>query len=302
MRPKVLACTLLLLTATLVAIASAGTSQPGLPTIIVDVEDMDDVETDPVEYNHVHATATVTVENFLLGAMVNINATTDNFWLVTVTPNKFTLAQGSGNRVENIDVDIRVPPKASADIPVTLTVYANATAAVSGLEYEDDDHTTITVEHYYGLRVTTNGTLSAEQGRNYTHRMRVTNTGNGKDNFTVTLTNQATLLSKGMEFEFVADAYDVGADRTHSVVIQVTMAEDAAIGTEEALFSVASQGDPSQTVTYRLTITVREGTSTNGGNGGDGDGDDEDSPGFAAIGSILAVALLAALLLARRPR
>jgi hypothetical protein len=179
MRLTVLACTLMLMLAILATLVPVGTAQPGLPEIIVDVEDVGNVVTDPVDFNHVSAKATVTIENFLLGATVKVNATTDNFWLVTVSPEEITVDQGSSSRVENINVDIRVPPGASADLPVQLTVYANATSSVGGLVYEDEDVTDINVRQYYGVRVSTNGT-SALEHRTHSVVVRVRTTDNAE--------------------------------------------------------------------------------------------------------------------------
>jgi hypothetical protein len=294
----------MLMLAILATLVPVGTAQPGLPEIIVDVEDVGNVVTDPVDFNHVSAKATVTIENFLLGATVKVNATTDNFWLVTVSPEEITVDQGSSSRVENINVDIRVPPGASADLPVQLTVYANATSSVGGLVYEDEDVTDINVRQYYGVRVSTNGTSALEQGKNVTHRMRMTNTGNGKDNFTVTLNNDATLKARGLELEFEGEVFDVGADRTHSVVVRVRTTDNAEVGTVEAVFSIISDGDATKSVTYRLTITVRVGTGENGGNNGNGNGNDDDGgiPGFVTIAALVALMVIASILVITRTR
>ena len=107
----------------------SGLGAPGLPTLTVTIGDVDDVETDPVEFTHVTVTGTVTVENFFTGVTVNIDAITDNYWLVTVSPETIDVEQGTGERTVTINMDIRVPSGASAERPVILTLYANATNA-----------------------------------------------------------------------------------------------------------------------------------------------------------------------------
>lgn len=289
-KPLSLALALLLL-AMVFAVPSASVGQPGLPSLQVELEPVGEVNTDPVEFKHVHTTATVSIHNFPLGVTVNVNATTDNYWLVTVDPATITVPQGTPSKEETVDLDIRVPPRASADRVVNLLIYVNATTTI-GLEYGDEDSTNITVRQYYGLQVTTNGTISIEQGKNLTHRMRVTNTGNGKDDLNILLTNEGTLSGAGIDLEFDAKVNEVGQDRTVSVLVSVQAERDANIGTHEALFTITSGGDPSEKATYRLTINVREGTGGNGSNGGSGDGDEEDEANYAVYGGIIIAVLV----------
>jgi hypothetical protein len=281
MRTKVVTLGLVLLMVLLPMAMQSGVAPPGLPSLSVTVEEVSDVDTDPVEYKHVKTTATVTVQNFPLGATVNVNATAET-WVVVVSPKQFTVASGSTSaHEETIDLDIRVPPRASAERPVELRVFANTTTTI-GIEYEDQAFTNITVRQLYGLRLNSNATMSLDQGKNLTARMRITNTGNGIDNYTVSLNNGATLSTKGITIEHDESVHEVGRDRTVSVVIEVEAAADADVGTTEALFSVRSEGDGTKTATWKLTITVREGDANggNGGNGGD-DGDGEEASGLS---------------------
>lgn len=277
----------------------SGVAPPGLPSLSVTVEEVSDVDTDPVEYKHVKTTATVTVQNFPLGATVNVNATAET-WVVDVSPKQFTVASGSTSaHEETIDLDIRVPPRASAERPVELRVFANTTTTI-GIEYEDQAFTNITVRQLYGLRLNSNATMSLDQGKNLTARMRITNTGNGVDNYTVSLNNGATLSTKGITIEHDESVHEVGRDRTVSVVIEVEAADDADLGTTEALFSVRSEGDGTKTSTWKLTITVKEG-DTNGGNGGNGgdNGDGEEASGLSTnvlIGIFIVIVILIGLI------
>jgi hypothetical protein len=292
MSAKGWACALLLTLAVISMGMPTGTAPPGLPTLSVEVENPGEVETDPVEYKHVHTTATVTIENFLLGTTVNVNATTDVFWLVTVSPTTITVAQGETSKTEQVNIDLRVPPKASADRAVNLLVYVNA-SSITGIPYEAEDTANITVEQYYGLQVTANGTTTVEQGKNNTHRMHVRNSGNGKDNLTIALTNEAEITAKGLELEFDEVVNEVGADRTTSTIVRIRAEDDAEVGTVDAMFKVTSQGDASKSVNYRLTITIRKATSTNGGNGdGTTDGEEEGGISLAVISLVVVVALI----------
>ena len=63
MRTKVLTLSLVLLLALLPLAMQSGVAPPGLPELSVTVEDVSDVTSDPVEYVHVHTTATVTIQN-----------------------------------------------------------------------------------------------------------------------------------------------------------------------------------------------------------------------------------------------
>ncbi len=294
MRTKVVTVCLVLLLTLLPLAMQSGVAPPGPPSLAVTVEEVSDVVTDPVDYKHVRTTATVTVQNFLLGATVNVNATAET-WVVDVSPKQFEVPSGSTTaHEETIELDIQVPPRASAERPVELRVFANITTPL-GLEYEDQAFTNITVKQFFGLRLNSNATMSLDQGKNLTARMRITNTGNGLDNYTVSLNNGATLSTKGITIEHDESVHEVGRDRTVSVVIEVQAAADAYIGTTDALFSVRSDGDGSKTATWKLTITVREGD--NGGNGGNGNGDgtgEEDSSlsSNAMIGIALVIIIL----------
>jgi hypothetical protein len=297
------ASALVLLLLVLATVMPSGLVAPGLPTLTVTIEDVDDIETDPVEFTHVTVRGTVTVENFLTGVTVKVNASTDNYWLVTVSPQTITVSQGTGGRTENINMDIRVPPRASAERPVNLILYVNATNAL-GFEYEDDDNVSLRVEQYFGLRSSTDGTSTLEQGKNSTVRMRITNSGNGLDNLTVALTNKAALEDKGVELDFPAEMHEIGQDRIANIMVTVTAAPDAEVGTVEASFKVASKGDPSHSVNYNITINVQKAKDGNGGNG-DEPTDDDDGGFIPAIGSsaaIIALVALGAVLATRRLR
>ncbi len=297
MRAKVLFLATLLLLCLVPLGMPTAPAPPGLPELGVAVEDVGEVESDPVEYNHVLGKATVTVSNFPLGATVKVNATTDSGWMVTVDPTSFEVPQGTTEHTKDISLDIRVPPRASAENPTELRVFCNTTGTI-GWEYFGEGYTNITVKQYYGVRLSSNGTLAVEQGKNQTQNMRITNTGNGMDNYTIQLNNEATLETKGLEVDYSDKVYKVGKDRMVTNLITVTAADDAEIGTTEALFTVRSVGDSSVSATYKLTITVRNGD--NGGNGGNGDNGDEEEDtnrmGMYVAGGILVVILIAMFL------
>ena len=276
-------------------VAPSGAAQ-GLPEITVEVEDVGDVKSDPVEFNHVTVKATITADNFIFGTTVNVNATTNNYWLVTVSTTTIEVPQGNPSHVTtNINVDVRVPPGADAGRPVTLTVFANATGPPPLYNpYEGSDTTEITIEQFYGLRATSNATIAVEQGENTTHRIRVTNTGNGPDNLTVALTNKAAVTNAGVSLGFDEEIFEVGPARTVSILVNVGVDKEATLGDVDAVFRVASKGDPTQSVSYTLTIRVDEGTGGNGGNGGNGNGDDDDG-GLIGFGAIIAVVSIVAI-------
>ena len=282
----------------------SGVAPPGLPSLTVEIGDVDEVESDPVEFTHVSITATVTLENFLAGASVTVNATTDNYWLVTVSPTTFTVDQGTGSLEERINLDIRVPPRASAERSVELKVFANAKNQLS-LEYEDEDIATLTVKHYYGLRSSTNGTATLEQGKNTTVRMRITNTGNGLDNLTIAWTNEAIISAKGITLTCTHKMHEIGPDRIANIVIRVTAASDAEVGTAQADLKITSDGDATKSVNYHITINVQKAKDDNGGNGNgdDTDGDDDGFiPGLGGAAGIVVLVALGAVMASRRLR
>ncbi len=280
------------------AMAPDAAAQPQEITVVV--EDVGEVKSDPVEFNHVNVKATVTARNFFLGTTVHVNASIGNFWMVTVSPESFEVPQGETEVSKDINVDVRVPPGADAGRPAVLTVFANATTTI-GLLYEGSGTTEIEVEQFYGLRATADSTIAVDQGENLTHRIRVTNTGNGADNLTVALNNEATLSGKGVSLEFEDEVFNVGRGRTVSIVVTIDVDEEATLGPVEALFTIKSKGDPTKSVDYNLTVRVEEATSTNGGNGGNGgNGDDDDSPGFAIILAVASIVGVAVLLAGRR--
>jgi hypothetical protein len=295
MRTKVLTLCLVLLMTLLPLAMQSSVAPPGLPALSVTVEEVSDVESDPVEYVHVQTTATVTVENFPLGATVTVNATAET-WVVDVSPTEIEVPSGQTSaHAEIINLNIRVPPRASAERPVELRVVANTTTAL-GFEYEDVAFTNISIKQFYGVRLSSNGTMSLDQGKNLTARMRITNNGNGQDNYTIALNNGATLSSKGLTVTYDESVHEVGRDRTVSVVIQVLASNDADIGNVDALFTVRSVGDGSKSDTWMLSITIKEGENGNGGNGGNGNGgtgEEDDNRGFyIGIGIIVVVLVL----------
>ncbi len=300
MRAKVLTLTLLLLLSLVPLAMPTAPAPPGLTSISVEVDDVGEVETDPVEFNHVLGKATVTVENIPLGGTAIVNASTNSGWMVTVSPSEFDVPQGTTGHAERITLDIRVPAGASAENPVELTVFANITNAL-GIEYFGEGFVNITVEQYYGVRTSANGTMAVEQGKNLTHQIRVTNTGNGMDNFTVQLNNEAPLATKGLELVYDEAVFEAGKDRMVPIKVVVSAADTAVVGTVEALFTVRSKGDTTKSDTYKLTITVRK--STSGGNGGNGDptdGDEETSNrGLYIAGAILVVILVLIIVFVR---
>ncbi len=300
MRAKVLTITLLLLLSLVPMAMPSAPAAPGLPLVTVEVDDVGEVETDPVEYNHVLGKATVTVANIPLGGTCNVNASTNSGWMVSVSPTEFDVPTGTTPREERINMDIRVPAGASAENPIELTVYANITNTL-GIEYFGEGFVNITVEQYYGVRTSANGTMAVEQGKNLTHQIRVTNSGNGMDDFTVQLNNEATLAAKGLELEYDEAAFEAGKDRMIPIKVTVSASDSAEVSTVEALFTVRSKGDNSKSDTYKLTITIRK--STSGGNGGNGDppdGEEETSDrGLYIAGAILVVILVLIIVFVR---
>jgi hypothetical protein len=304
MRTKVLTISLVLLMALLPLAMQSTVAAPGLPALSVTVADIPDVNSDPVEFVHVSATATVTVENFPLGATVNVNATAQT-WVVDVSPTEFTVPSGStSSHVENINLDIRVPPRASAESPILLRFFANTTTTI-GIEYSDEAFTNISVKQFNGLRVNSNATMTVKQDKNLTSRLRITNSGNGLDNYTISLNNIATLTSKGLTINHAESVHEVGRDRTVSETISVVAAADAEIGTVDALFTIRSQGDNTKSASWMLTITVEAGDNGNGGNGGNGNGgnggteDDNPTGLYVGIGLVIIIFVVMFIVFAR---
>ncbi len=259
MRATPLTLILILLLAVLPLAISSSLAEPGLPTLSVTIEPIGEVETDLMEYVQVQATANVSVSNFPLGALVNVTATAGT-WMVTVTPSSFEVPQGSTEHNETVSINIEIPPRASADRDMELRVFANTTTT-QGIEYSDMAFTNISVKQYYGLKLSQNGTMVVHQGSNTTHRMRVSNMGNGIDDYNVTLTNQANITSKGLDVEHDEYIYELDENRVTSVAILVTAATDAETGTVTAYFRVTSVGDTSKSMDYHVTITVVSGNN-----------------------------------------
>ncbi len=300
MRAKVLTLTMLLLLSLVPMAMPTVPAPPGLPSITVEVDDVGEVETDPVDFNHVLGKATITVENLPLGGTVSVNANTNSGWMISVSPTEFDVPQGTSATEERINMDIRVPAGASAEKAIELSLFANVTNAL-GFEYYGEGFVNITVEQYYGVRTSANGTMAVEQGKNLTHTMRVTNSGNGIDNFTVQLNNEATLATKGLELEYDEAAFEAGKDRMVPIKVTVSAADTAEVGSVEALFTVRSKGDNSKSDTYKLIIAIRK--SSSGGNGGNGDppnGEDETgNRGLYIAGGILVVILVLIIVFVR---
>ncbi len=292
----------------LLLLAALPVSQAQGPEVTITVEDPGKVSTDDVNYTHVAITGEVTVDNFLLEAEVHINASTQTTpnWVMSVTPDSFTVDQGLEPTTEPFTIDLRVPPRTSAEGETILTVYANATGP-GGFERNDEKQIPIQVRQFYGVRVDTDRTTSVDQGSETTHRFRVTNTGNGPDNFTVSLTNGAALRAAGLNLSYDENIYELGQDRAYAVLVEISASSEAKV-TEtgqagvDAMFLVVSQGDTAMSAKFTLTLVVRESVPTNGNGGNDDDGDE--NPGFGTSMVLLSLAIVvvvAALGRRRRP-
>lgn len=279
-------------------------SQGVLPHVAVTLTEPAPIAIGAVDYEHVQVEGEVSYGNLPRNTVIDVTATTDNYWCVTISPTKVTVtgsfpASGSFK----VNMDVRVPPRASAERPGVLSVEAIATTPPPlSINTSALASTNIRVKQYYGLRLDTNHTVAVDQGRAVTNRFRVTNNGNGVDNFTIALTNAAEVNAKGLTFHFDAAVLGLGQDRALAVRIDVNATRNATVGTSNAIFRVTSQGDPTQTDVFTLTIIVRENTTPTDGGGDGGDGK-KDSPGPAAMTAMVAlVAVALALVAARRRR
>jgi len=285
------------------AVAPPIESQGLLPHVTVTLTQPAPVAIGPVDYEHVQVEGEVSYGNLPKNTVIDIYATTDNYWNVTVSPTRVTVtASFPASGTFPIAMDVRVPPKAPADRPGVLSVEAVATTPQLSINTTDLKSTDVRVKQYYGLRLDTNHTQAVDQGKAVTNRFRVTNTGNGVDNFTVALTNAAAVSAKGITCQFDGAVMGLGQDRALWVRVDINASRNATVGSTDAVFRVASQGDPAQSDTFTLTIIVRE-SSTDGGGGDDNGTDGEKkSPGLVATAALAALAAVALALSAARRR
>ena len=279
-------------------------SQGYLPHVTVTLTEPAPIVIGPVDYEHVQVEGMVSYGNLPKNTVIDLTATTDNYWNATIAPSQVIVSGSFPNSgSSNFIVDVRVPPKASADRPGVLTVEAIATTPPPlSINTSNLASTNIRVKQYYGLKLDTNHTVAVDQGRAVTNRFRVTNSGNGIDNFTIALTNAAAVSAKGLTLAFESAVMGLGQDRALSVRIDITASKNATVGSSDAAFRVTSQGDPAQTDTFTLTVIVRENTNTDGGGDGNGTDGKKKSPGPAAVTSLAALAAVAIALVAARRR
>ena len=279
-------------------------SQGVLPHVTVTLTEPAPITIGTVDYEHVQVEGVVAYGNLPKNTVIDLAVTTDNYWNVTISPTRVTVtASFPASGSFKVNMDVRVPAKASADRPGVLTVEAIATTPPPlSINTSGMASTNIRVKQYYGLRLDTNHTVADDQARAVTNRFRVTNNGNGNDNFTIALTNAAEVNAKGLTFHFDSAVLGLGQDRAFSVRIDINATRNATVGTSNAVFRVTSQGDPAQTGTFTLTVIVRENTTPdNGGGGGGGDGKKK-SPGPAAMTALVALMAVAFALVATRRR
>jgi len=278
-------------------------SQGVLPHVTVTLTEPAPVAIGPVDYEHVQVEGVVAYGNLPKNTVIDVTAITDNYWNVTVSPTRVTVT-GSFPASGSIplSIDVRVPPKASTDRPGVLSVEAIATTPTLSLNTSNLASTNVRVKQYYGLRLDTNHTAAVDQDKATTNRFRVTNTGNGVDNFTIALTNAAAVNAKGLRCQFDSAVMGLGQDRALMVRVDINASKNATVGSSNAVFIVTSQGDPTQTDTFTLTIIVRESTSTDGGGDGNGTGGKEESPGPASLAALAALVGVAFALVATRRR
>jgi beta propeller repeat protein len=255
MRANALALYLILLLTFFSLVSFSGSAEPALPTLSIIIQPIDEVETDPVEYMPVQTTAIIWLSNFPLGATVNVNATAE-YWEVIVTPSIFKVPQGASEYNETVSIDLSVPPKASAERDVELSVFATATNPI-GFEFYDEAITNVSVKQYYGLSLSPNDSVTVNPEEYIDHTIVLTNTGNGIDNYTVVLTNQDTIASWGLEVYYTESLNELGRAGIKMVGIFIDVSTYAEIGSVNAIFRVISEGDSSKTMDYTLSITVQ---------------------------------------------
>ena len=279
-------------------------SQGYLPHVTVTLTAPAPIAIGPVDYEHVKVEGEVAYGNLPKNTVIDVTATTDNYWNVTITPSRQTItASFPASGSFKVSMDVRVPPKASADRPGVLTVEAIATSPPPlSINVSHLASTNVRVKQYYGLRLDTNHTAAVDQGRATTNRFRVTNTGNGNDNFTIALTNPAEVSAKGLTLQFERAVMGLGQDRALMARVDINASKNATVGTANAVFKVTSQGDPTQTDTFTLTIIVRENTNTDGDGDGNGTDGKKKSPGPAAVTALAAIVAVALALVASRRR
>jgi len=279
-------------------------SQGVLPHVTVTLTEPAPITIGTVDYEHVQVEGVVAYGNLPKNTVIDLAVTTDNYWNVTISPTRVTVtASFPASGSFKVNMDVRVPAKASADRPGVLTVEAIATTPPPlSINTSGMASTNIRVKQYYGLKLETNHTVAVDQARAVTNRFRVFNTGNGNDNFTIALTNGAEVNAKGLTFHFESAVLGLGQDRAFSVRIDINATKNATVGTTSATFRVTSQGDPTQTDTFTLSIIVRENTNPDdGGDGGGGDGKKK-SPGTASLTALVALMAVAFALVATRRR
>jgi hypothetical protein len=285
----------------LAVVPPAVESAPSLPHVEVVVTAPDPVTIGPVDYKHIPVQAAVSYGGFRQGTTINVNASTDNYWTIEVVPSSHVVGSNLQEETFSVTIDVRVPPKASAERPATLTVEAVAVTPppLPSINYTGFDTCQVRVRQYFGLRLDSNHTASVDQG---TNRWRVTNTGNGADNFTVELTNAQELHGKGLTLTYNNRLSNIGQDRAETVTVGITANATATVDIVVAYFKVTSVGDASQTDVYSLTIIVREAEPTDGGNGGGDKKDENSSPGLGAMAALAAFLGAGAALADRRKR
>ncbi len=286
------------------SVPPAAESAPTLPYVEVEVTAPDPVTIGPVDYKHVTVQGTVSYGGFRQGTTINVSGSTDNYWTIEVVPSSVVVSDSLQERTFSVAIDVRVPPKASADRPATLTVEAVAVTPppLPSVNYTGFDTCQVRVRQYFGLRLDSNHTASVDQGTNITNRWRVTNSGNGADNFTVELTNAQEVHGKGVHLTYNDRLSNIGQDRAETVTVGISANTTATVGMVVAYFKVTSVGDASQTEVYSLTIIVREAAPTNGDNGGGGKDDGDDSPGPGAMAALAAFIGAGVALAGRRRR
>ncbi|MGM0510187.1 MAG: hypothetical protein ACQESD_03565, partial [Thermoplasmatota archaeon] len=166
-------------------------------------------------------------------------------WDIDLEPASFKLKAG---RSKTIKAVVHVSEEASVDHPpISFTVKY-------GDSQEKDKELPIDVKQRYGLEIDEEVTKKSFESGYLKYTVKVTNTGNGDDTFTLNIKNQESLKLKGWEVDLKNSTELISEGKSEEVVIELkAMTSDPNRNAKINLIGT-SQGD--QSITYETSFDI----------------------------------------------
>jgi len=261
-------------------------------------------DTQDVDASSGAATAVYNCSVFVEGlpyVRYRVNLTADcEGWQAACDPAQF-LVTGSGNN--SFHTTVKVPAGEPGGQTKGLTV--NATVSTTGVPLNTSTISSVlTTRQSFGLKLSTDTTgLSVTAGKTATWAFALSNTGNGRDTYSLSVVDLQTYRTNNWTVKFNRSLLSVDAGDRGACTINITPAPESKNQTVTFQIKAYSKGASYQNVTVEGTLELQLTVVAAPGGGGGGKKPPttpKGTPGMEAVWLLLAVALAALAGMLRR--